>query len=199
MKKTLSIALCALVILGPAALGQPMSVEAYLKQARAFIDLKRYSEAEREYINASIQAEKLGPRNPTMIACLDEFANFYVSQGNWAKAEPLFRRELDLRRSLSGDRCPEVAQCKKQVAEMYISEGRYNEAESLLQESVQYWDDVIDQSSRNPRSNSMKERLAMADCLDDLARVYRQTSRVEQARQIEQRSINIRQNPSDVQ
>lgn len=174
-------------------------MESYLKQARAFIDLKRYSEAEREYINASIQAEKLGPRNPTMIALLDEFANFYVSQGNWAKAEPLFRRELDLRRSLSGDRCPEVAQCKKQVAEMYISEGRYNEAESLLQESVQYWDDVIDQSSRNPRSNSMKERLAMADCLDDLARVYRQTSRVEQARQIEQRSINIRQNPSDVQ
>jgi len=120
-----------------------------------------------------------------------------VSQGNWAKAEPLFQRELNLRTSLSGDRCPEVAQCKKQFAEMYISEGRYNEAETLLQEALQYWQDVVDQGLNNPRANTSKDRLVMADCLDDLAKIYRQTNRYDQAKQTEQKSLTIRQNPSE--
>src|SRR6516162_10155450 len=180
----------------PPSLAQPMNVDGYLKQARAFVDLRRYNEAESQYVNAGIQAEKLGPRNPTLISVLDEVANFYVSQGNWAKAEPYFRRELDLRTSLSGSQCPEVAQCKKQMAEMYLSEGRYSEAESLLQETLQYWQDSVDRNYQNPRSNNAKDRLAMADCLDDLAKVYRQTGRLEGAKELEARSLNIRGNPA---
>ena len=197
MKKDPKLAFCLLVALCSNAYGQPISVDGHLKQARAFVDLRRYNEAEKEYVNASIEAEKLGPRNPTMIALLDEFANFYVSQGNWARAEPLFRRELDLRKSLSGEQCPEVAQCKKQFAEMYISEGRFYDAESLLQEALQYWEGVVDQNVNNPRANTTKDRLVMADCLDDLAKIYRQTNRYDQAKQIEQRSMTIRQNPSE--
>lgn len=191
------IVLLGLVCLPP-SLAQPMNVDGYLKQARAFVDLRRYNEAESAYTNAKIQAEKLGPRNPTLISVLDEVANFYIAQGNWGKAETSFRRELDLRTSLSGSQCPEVAQCKKQMAEMYISEGIYGEAESLLQDSIQYWQDSVDRN-RDPRANNTKDRLAIADCLDDLARVYRQTGRADGAKELERRSLNIRSNPADLQ
>jgi len=197
--KKLHIAFWLGLLTCTAALAEPMNVDGYLKQARAFVDLRRYSEAEREYINANIEAEKLGPRSPTLIAVLNELARFYVSQGNWAKAEPLYRRELDLRISLSGRQCPEVAQCKKESAEMYIWEGRYSEAEALLQESIQYWKDSVDVNARNPRANISKDQLAMADCLDDLAKIYRQTSRDIQAKIFEQRSQIIRRNPAEVQ
>jgi tetratricopeptide (TPR) repeat protein len=193
------IAVCLVLFVCAPALAQPLNVDGYLKQARAFVDLRRYSEAEREYINANIQAEHLGPRNPTLISVLNEFANFYVSQGNFSKAEPLYRRQIDLQTSLSGSQCPEVAQGKKQLAEMYFLEGKYNEAESLLQESLQYWQDSVDRNGNNPRANSAKDRLAIADCCDDLAKIYRQIGRNDQAKEFELRSQNIRQNPTAIQ
>jgi len=126
-------------------------------------------------------------------------ARFYVSQGNPGKAEPYFRRELDLRTSLGGNQCPEVALCKRQMGEMYLNEGRYNEAETLLQDSLQYWQDSVDRNYQNPNSNNEKDRLAIADCLDDLAKIYRQTGRLDGAKELERRSLNIRSDPSGVQ
>ena len=61
---------------------------------------------------------------------------YLLERGQYALAEPLLQKALDLRRNLLGDEHEDIAASLDQAASLYYYQGRYGEAEPLLQDAL---------------------------------------------------------------
>src|SRR5438876_7177262 len=66
----------------------------------------RYAEAERHFLAALQEVEQFGPHDTRLAIVLNNLANLYHTQGNYAQAEPLYQRALEIREEMLGLHTP---------------------------------------------------------------------------------------------
>ena len=67
---------------------------------------------------------------------LNNLAEVYRTQGNYAKAEPLHKRSLAIREKALGPDHPGVANSLNSLAMLYMNQGNYAKAEPLYKSSL---------------------------------------------------------------
>ena len=85
----------------------------------------RYAEAEKAYLLAVAEAEKLGPENRHLALSLNELAAWYHATGRLSEAEPLYRRALTIWEKLSEPQ--QVAIVLNNLARLCLDLEKYDE------------------------------------------------------------------------
>ena len=111
---------------------------------------------------------------------LDSLARLYYSQGRYDKAEPLFRKALEIRQTELGDRHPSTATSLNNLAGLYRLQGRYGEAEPLYVQALE-----IRQTELGDRHPST------ATSLNNLAGLYRLQGRYGEAEPLYVQALEI--------
>lgn len=88
-------------------------------------------EAERHLLTALEKAEGLGDDSPFVTIALYNLASYYQDRGQYAKAEPLYRRALAIKEERLGPHHPDVAVALKKYASLLRESGRPSEADEL--------------------------------------------------------------------
>ena len=91
----------------------------------------RYAEAEQHLTVALKQAEKFGEQDARLADSLNYLASLYQDQGNYAQAEPLYRRALAIAEKALGSEHPNVATTLENYAELLRKTNRDGEAANL--------------------------------------------------------------------
>ena len=66
----------------------------------------------------SIREKALGPDHPDVATSLNDLASLYDTQGDYAKAEPLYKRSLSIWEKALGPDHPDVATSLNNLAEL---------------------------------------------------------------------------------
>ncbi len=90
-----------------------------------------YAAAEENLLIALNQAENFGRRDPRLSDTLNDLALTHFRQGEYAEAEPLHQRALQMRERIYGSDHPKVAATLNDLGFLYAAQGRYTEAEPL--------------------------------------------------------------------
>ncbi|MDZ4723273.1 MAG: tetratricopeptide repeat protein, partial [candidate division Zixibacteria bacterium] len=78
----------------------------------------------------------LGPDHPDVALSLNNLAFLYNTQGQYALAEPLYKRALEIREKALGPDHPNVAGSLENMAALYRATEREKEAEKLEQRAA---------------------------------------------------------------
>jgi tetratricopeptide (TPR) repeat protein len=70
---------------------------------------------------------------------LNNLARVYKAQGDYAKAEPLYKRSLAIREKALGPDHPDVATSLENLASLYRASERHTEAEALEARAAKIW------------------------------------------------------------
>lgn len=97
----------------------------------------RDAEAERLYLSAVQEAEKLGPENPRLAVALNNLGMLYEHEGQLAKAEQLLNRAFAIDEKVFGPDHPRVANDLNSRAVFYRASGQEAEAENLLKRALE--------------------------------------------------------------
>jgi tetratricopeptide (TPR) repeat protein len=79
----------------------------------------------------TVAENTFGSNHPNFATFLNNLAELYQAQGQYAEAEPLHKRALKIREKTLGPEHPDVGQSLKNLAELYRAQRRYAEAEPL--------------------------------------------------------------------
>jgi hypothetical protein len=74
---------------------------------------------------------------------MNNLAFLYMKMGQYSKAQPLYEKALEKRRSILGENHPDVAQTMNNLASLYAAIGRPVEALDLLKKSAAIYDSMI--------------------------------------------------------
>jgi tetratricopeptide (TPR) repeat protein len=140
----------------------------------------RYGEAVRQLKIALARAEKFGPKDMRLASTLNRLAQVYHDQGEYTKAEPLYRRSLALSERALGPSHPDVAANMNNLATLYRDEGEYTRAEALYRRSL-----GIVRRALGPESTDA------AISLNNLAEVYSDQEKYAEAEPLYKKSLEI--------
>ena len=87
---------------------------------------------EQDYKKVIADKAKSSADNPDTPYNLNKLAQFYTIRGQYALAEPLLKKSLEMRERVYGPRHPEVVDALKSLAELYQLSGKNDLAESTL-------------------------------------------------------------------
>ena len=106
-----SLAVLVLLCVAPAApcLAQATLWDGYIKDGNQAKEQGQYAKALKLYTLGLEEAEKFGPTDPRLAASLNNLAGLYDTQGDYAKAEPLYKRSLAIDEKALGPDHPNVA------------------------------------------------------------------------------------------
>jgi tetratricopeptide (TPR) repeat protein len=124
----------------------------------------------------------LGPDNPYVLSLLHNLAALYVLVGDYARAEPLYRRVLTASEKALGPEHPDVALTLSGLATLYITMRDYARAEPLYLRAV-----VISEKAFG------RDSTEVATLLNNLALLYFMTGKYSEAEALYQRSLSIDQ------
>ena len=79
----------------------------------------------------------MGEEHPDYATSLNNLAGLYKSMGEYAKAEPLYRQALEIRRRVLGEEHPDYATSLNNLAVLYESMGEYAKAEPLYRQALE--------------------------------------------------------------
>lgn len=127
-----------------------------------------------------------GPAHPTVAAILTELAELHSFQRQFARSELLYRRAQTIYEKAWGWEHV-TDKCLNGLAMTYVLQQRHAEAEPLCKRVVARFEKAMLKSP-----NALGARLALASSLRRLARLYRATSREEEAERLEQRATHLR-------
>ncbi len=91
----------------------------------------RYAEAEKRWLAALEEAENFGPDDERLATSLSNLAELYRAQGQYAEAEPLYRRALFVLTKALGPDHPNVATTVENYAALLRKLNRETEAEKM--------------------------------------------------------------------
>ncbi len=74
--------------------------------------------------------------HPMVATSLNNLAVFYLRQGKYKEAEPLYEASLEICKNVFNENHPEVASSLNNVALFYYSQGKYKAAEAKLQKAI---------------------------------------------------------------
>ena len=108
-------------------------------------DDERFSEVEElARRSLSIREAALGKLHPLVASSLNNLAVLYRTQGEYAKAEPLLRRALEMREKLYSKAAfplghPDLASSINSLAFLHKDQGEYGKAEPLLRRALEMY------------------------------------------------------------
>jgi CHAT domain-containing protein/Tfp pilus assembly protein PilF len=167
----------------------------------------KYSDAVPLAIQSLDLREKVDPNNLHTAESLQELVTLYNRMGDYAKAEPLCKRALQIYEKALGPEHPVATQCLDNLATIYQEMGDYAKAEPLFQRALKL---VTESAERDALSNKVElkgfgpeppdaERvkallnLGTARSLDLLAELYRAMRDYAKAEPLFQRALKIRE------
>ncbi len=110
-------------------------------------------------------------------------AGYYLSErAQYAEAEPLYRRALDIYEKALGVEHPDVVTSLNSLAVLYLNQGKYGEAEPLLKRSLAVREKALG-----------AEHPDVADSLNNLAALYRAQGRYTEAEPLFLRALAIQE------
>lgn len=145
---------------------------------------KKYTEAEKYFLNALKEAEKFPPDDPRLRLTLNNLAETYRVQARYNEAEPFFKRLLAMDEKALGPEHPSVAASLNNLANNYRVLGKYAEAEPLYKRALEIWVRVLG-----------PEHPLVAHIQESYADLFRKTGRVREAEKLEARAKLIQVNP----
>src|SRR6266566_1541083 len=155
---------------------------ALIKLARSKQEAGQYAEAEALFVQAlAIHESQLGPDHPDLVLLLNDLALLYLRQSQYAAAEPLLLRLLDIKRR-KGEDHPEVATVLGSLALTQRALGRHESAEGLLRR-------VLEIRERTLAPN----HFLVAAALEQLAEACEARGKVSEALQLFQRAYMVRE------
>ncbi len=78
-----------------------------------------------------MKEKALGPEHPDVATSLNNLAELYKAQGNYAEAEPLYQRSLAIWEKALGPEHPDVATSLENYAALLRQTARADEAERM--------------------------------------------------------------------
>ena len=102
-----------------------------------------YPQAEKLFLTAVTEAEKLGKNDPLLSISLNDLALVYRAQKKYAEAEPLYQRALAIDERNHGADHYGVAADLNSLGALYRAWGKYAEAEPLQQRSLAIWEKAL--------------------------------------------------------
>ncbi len=127
-----------------------------------------------------IREKMLGPEHPDVASSLNNLANLYYVQGDYASAAPLHQRSLGIREKVLGPKHPEVATSLNNLALVYHDQGDSASAEPLYERSLAIWENVL--GTGHPH---------VAKSLNNLARLHQAQKDYASAAPLYERSLGI--------
>lgn len=119
------------------------SWEYFNKAGLAAYEKKNYVEAEKQLVAALREAEKFALDDPRFALSLNNLAEIYRVQGNYAEAELYLKRSLENAAKLYGPEHPNVAANLLNLAGNYRDRGMYAEAEPLAKRALDIWHKIL--------------------------------------------------------
>ncbi len=83
------------------------------------------------------------PEHPDVATSLNNLAELYRAQGQYANAQPLYQRALAIREKALGPEHPDVAQSLNNLALLYYAQGQYANAEPLFNRALAIWEKAL--------------------------------------------------------
>jgi CHAT domain-containing protein len=112
-------------------------VVALYRRAEALKKAVKWKEAAEVYEQAVAKARSaFGATDPSTATLMNNLAALYAAMGQYAKAEPLYRRCLEIFEAKLGKDHPDVAQSLNNLAALYDDMGQYAKAEPLYRRSL---------------------------------------------------------------
>ena len=121
-----------------------------------------------------------GSNDPSLATALNELAIFHFQQGDFAAAEPLFRRTLSIRETALGPDHPHTAQALNNLAQVLQERGNYPVAEPMLERALALYEKI-----RGP------DHPEVATALNNLAGLYRVSGNYARAEPLYLRALAI--------
>ncbi len=120
------------LLLWPAhAVAQQGDWDRHMRAGDAAYQQGNYAEAVKQTKAALSLAEAFGPNDPRLAQTLNNLAFLYETQGNYAEAEPLFKRALAMREKVLGPTHPDVATTLEDYAELLRKTKRKKDAKKM--------------------------------------------------------------------
>ena len=141
---------------------------------------RQYAEAEKQFLAALQEAQKLGPEDPRVGTSLNNLGVLYKTQGKYAEAEPLYQRALAIREKTLGPDNPNLIVNLNNLAMLYEAQGKYAEAEPLYQRAL-----AIDEKAVT------LDGLGLVPDLNNLAVLYDAQGKYAEAEALYQRALAI--------
>ncbi len=127
----LLVGLLCLTLWPVAASAQETRWETLMAEAVKAYQQADYVEAEKLLLAALQEAEKFGEQDPRFAISLNNLAELYRAQGNYAQAEPLYQRALAIREKALGPEHPHVAMVLENYAALLHKLNRDAEADKM--------------------------------------------------------------------
>lgn len=103
----------------------------------------RVAEAERLFLAALREAEKFGPQDPRLARTLGNLGFLYVTQEQYAEAEPLLKRALTIRETALGPDHQDIATSLNNLAALYEAQGHSGQAQPLYLRALAVWEKAL--------------------------------------------------------
>jgi tetratricopeptide (TPR) repeat protein len=116
----------------------------------------------------------------------NQFGLLLSTRGTYARAEPLFRRALEITEKALGPKDPEMAGGLNNLAFLYDAQGQYGKAEPLYERALAIWEEALGPEHPN-----------VATGLSNLAMLYNAQGQYSRAEPFCQRALVIRRKVLD--
>ncbi|MBI3406417.1 MAG: tetratricopeptide repeat protein [Acidobacteria bacterium] len=131
---------------------------------------KQYPEAEKTYLAAIAEAEKLEPQDSRLATCLMALGFLYYVEGKLLDAKNLHMRALLILEKVRGAQAPELMPVLEALSRDYLSLNQRKDAEMVMLRAAAI---AGKDAERNPR--------VLNSALMNLARIYRANRKIEEA------------------
>ncbi len=125
------VTLLWVVLVSPPASAQGTAWERHMAAGVKAYRQGRYADAEKPFQAAVKEAEGFEPQDPRLAMSLNNLAVLYRHQGQYAKAESLYKRALVIREKALGPNHPHVTQSLENYADLLRNMYRESEAEKM--------------------------------------------------------------------
>jgi len=139
--------------------------------------LGKYAESRQSYLQALAEAEKFGPDDRRLAATLNNLAALLFDYGDYAQAEPLFRRALGIFERLASPGDADTANVLNNLAALVARDGRLDDAQGMYERALAI---LAKRSPDAPESGAI---------LNNLADVARRQGRDAEAAELYRRSV----------
>lgn len=102
-----------------------ISWEKLVQAAAQSLRQGKYAHAEQQLKDALGLAEKMGMHDPRLVASLNKLGQLYYAQGKFKRAEPLYRRALEISEMILGPDHPDLAANLSNLAAVYDAQGKH--------------------------------------------------------------------------
>jgi tetratricopeptide (TPR) repeat protein len=123
----------------------------------------------------------LGEKHPVYATSLNNLAELYRSQSDYARAEPLCRQATEIYKQALGEKHPSFALSLNNLATLYLSQGDYAKAEPLLRQAVEIYKQAL--GEKHP---------SYATSLNNLAQLYKSQGDYTRAEPLFRQALSIR-------